>query len=222
MKSHKFDVEDAKKYGVEKAILLEHLKFHQESNQSDERFIFEGKSHATLPPDTVKKMYPYLNHKSVYRWLTELEEDGVIQSTKPHASQSDHTKYYHVIGHNIPKSQNENSMSQNGEIMKSQNENSSILPNEEPCEATGIVYSIREAKNKKELLRIWMRYRKSKGRHMNLYEQEVTLHEWKKLGLENIKSSMLYTIQNGWVSLQQKEIDNNVPTKTNAGAYEYI
>ena len=203
MKTHKFDVEDAKKYGIEKAILLEHLKFHQQANEGNEALEIDGKSFAFIKPCTIEKMYPYMNYKSVQRWLNELEEDGVIESCKPKARQGNHLKYYHVKS----ISQNENSISQKQEFQISQNETSSILPNGTTYEGDVSFFDqIEQADTKPKLLEIWNTYRKSKGKHMNLYEREVLMKStWKSKTVQQIKSSILYTIENGWFTLQERE-----------------
>ena len=207
MKTHKFDVEDAKKYGIEKAILLEHLKFHQEANSSNDDMVIDGKPHAFLKPKTIESMYPYMNYSSIRRWLRELEEDGIIESCKPEASNGNHLKYYHVSNHTFPIDQNDQSNVQGGQSMNDQNGQSSILPNGTTYEGEGSFFDqIEEADTKPKLLEIWNTYRKSKGKHMNLYEREVLMKStWKSKTVQQIKSSILYTIENGWFTLQERE-----------------
>lgn len=126
MKTHKFDVEDAVKYGVNKAILLEHLRFHQQANQGNSDLTFDGKPYAFIKPETIEKMYPYFSYDSIRRWLRELEEDGIIVSIKPKAKIGNHLKYYHLILLNV---QNDQSNGQNDQSKNGQNDQSSILPN---------------------------------------------------------------------------------------------
>lgn len=207
MNTHKFDVGDAEKYGIEKAILLEHLKFHQEANSSNDEMIIKGKPHAFLKPKTIEKMYPYLSYDSIRRWLRELEEDGIIESCKPKASNGNHLKYYHVKEHKFPNGQNDQSNVQDDQSMNGQNDQSSILPNEEPNEGGTSFFDVLEmANSKNELLDIWDMYRKSKGKHMNLYEREVLMKStWKSKSVRQIKRSILYTVENGWMTLQERE-----------------
>lgn len=69
---------------------------------------------------------------------------------------------------------------------------------------------IEEADTKPKLLEIWNTYRKSKGKHMNLYEREVLMKStWKSKTVQQIKSSILYTIENGWFTLQEREVNNS-------------
>lgn len=106
MKTHKFDVEDAKKHGIEKAILLEHLRFHQSANEGNPDLTFDGKPYAFIKKETIEKMYSYMNYNSVRKWLKELEDEGVLESCKPHAKGGYHLKYYHVFTNDISDQSN--------------------------------------------------------------------------------------------------------------------
>lgn len=114
---HKFDVHLAQKHSVEKSILIGHILFHQQANAGLDQCTHENKVWAFIKKETIETMYPYLNYKSVLRWLKELEKQGVILSCKPKAKSGNHLKWYHY-----PISQNENSKI-------SQNENSSYITN---------------------------------------------------------------------------------------------
>jgi|GEM_PF-6175051 len=129
MKTHKFDVDDAVKYGVNKAILLEHLRFHQSANEGNPDLEFDGKPYAFIKPSTIKNMYPYFSYASVRRWLNELEDDGVIKSIKPEKEGGYHLTYFHVFKYNEGNSQSDSSNSQSENSYNSQSENSSIVTN---------------------------------------------------------------------------------------------
>jgi len=209
MDTHKFNVEDAEKHGIEKAILLEHLKFHQEANTGNSDMVFDGKPHAFLKPKTIKNMYPYMNYKSISRWLRELEEDGVIESCKPKKSQGEHLKYYHVIGHKVGNSQNESSKSQSESSMNSQNESSSIVTNvNNHNERISVVERLEKAKEIQTLLAIWLEYRKEKNKHATLYEQDMLKHKLKKWGVSKSKKIIREAISNGWLSLKEEYISD--------------
>lgn len=133
MKSHKFNVEDAEKYGIKKAVILEHLRFHQQANRGNESLKIDGKTWAFIKPSTIKQMYPYFTYSSVRRWLKELEDDGIIESCQPHLSHGNHLTFYHVpetdSQNENRNSQSENCNSQNESSGDSQNESSSIVTN---------------------------------------------------------------------------------------------
>lgn len=123
---HSFSVKDAELFGVNKAIILQHLKWHMENNQFDPTYLIEDKVWCYAKLKSLEEIYTYFNNSSLSRWLTELENDGVIISMKPHRNRGNHEKFYHVIGHLDFISQNGKSFSQNGNSMNSQNGNSSI------------------------------------------------------------------------------------------------
>jgi len=212
MNTHKFEVEDAEKYGIEKAILLEHLKFHQEANSGNSEMIINGKPHAFLKPDTIKNMYPYMNYKSITRWLRELEEEGVIESCKPKKSQGEHLKYYHVIRHKIGNSQNESSKSQSEPSMNSQNESSSIVTNVElpseghAPEVRALPQRIADA-DLSELKEIWWHYRKEKNHHPSLTEREMKEHEIDSWGVKKARKIIKFAISNGYKSIRAEYLD---------------
>jgi len=131
MKTHKFDVKDAVEHGVYKAILLEHLRYHQESNKGHEDLTFAGKPHAFIKKETIEEMFSYLKYNSVRKWLKELEDDGVIESHKPHAKSGYHLKYYHVLPNDLTDQSNDTT----GQSKNDLTDHSSIvtyveLPNE--------------------------------------------------------------------------------------------
>ena len=215
MTQHKFNVADATAHGVYKAILLEHLRFHQQANTGRPDLTFEGKSHAFIKPKTIEKMYPYMSYQSIQRWLLELEKDGVITSCKPFSNRGDQTKYYNVknadlevsdaISQNeICISQDERCISQNESSYISQNESSSILPCEEPCVGDTpqkeVFEKIEKAESKPELLNCWSAYYKAKlNRNLSLYEQQFLLHgEWREIPVPELRKRMIKAIASGW------------------------
>ncbi|HSH25026.1 MAG TPA: hypothetical protein VLA13_05760 [Massilibacterium sp.] len=198
MKTHKFDVEDAKKYGVEKAILLEHLKFHQEANHGNDDMIIDGKVHAFIKPKTIKEMYPYMNYASVRRWLKELEEDGVIESCKPKARGGYHLKYYHVKGYKIPNDQNDQSNVQSNQSLNDQNDQSSNTTN------------VKRPNDKytDDFEKFWDLYDKKKGKRK-------AWQKWKKLSesdiqqiFENVPTFLTHFSSKQYVPYPRKYLHN--------------
>lgn len=218
MNTHKFDVGDAEKYGVKKAILLEHLKYHQESNSGNKDCIIDGKPHAFLRPETIKKMFPYFSYKSINRWLRELEDEGVIESCKPKRSSGKHLKYYHVKGHKLPNSQNEKSISQNESSARDTNRNARNAQNESssiynqcviPSEGKpSLPERIKNCNTVKALSDIWFNYRKEKNRWPGLSEQEMLRHKMSQWGLGKSKKIVSKAIRNGWLSLKEEYISD--------------
>jgi len=128
--THSFNVELAKKVGIEKSILLGHLVFYLEAVKANNResSIFEKdgiKYYWTyMTSKAFKEIYSYMEASSIARWLNELEEDGYLISSKSfNKYHYDKTKWYTTPGFAIQNtiSQNEKDISQNEKDI-SQNE----------------------------------------------------------------------------------------------------
>jgi hypothetical protein len=136
-----FRSSEAQKHGVEKAILLENIRFNQSRNYNNKVFEFDGHTWAYAKLGALENMYPFMSTSSISRWLRELENDGVIVSEKFMSRGWNHTKFYRVVGfmdkpedkveeeeveYENSNSQNGKSNSQNGISKNAQNGKSSI------------------------------------------------------------------------------------------------
>lgn len=113
---HSFSVEEAKKYGIEKAILLSNIRFWLDKNKANEKNIHEytdGKEYYWTynSAKAWEKLFPYMSAKSIGRWLLELEKSGEIISGVFNENKYDKTKWYSTFSYSI--AQNEQSTDQN-------------------------------------------------------------------------------------------------------------
>ena len=93
---HHFDVEDAMKYGVEKAVVLSNIRFWLNNNKN--------KDLSTVKHDGYYWMYntardmsnvlPYFTQSKVQRLLKQLEDDGVLIVGNYNKVKYDRTKWY--------------------------------------------------------------------------------------------------------------------------------
>lgn len=93
---HHFDVEDAMKYGVEKAVVLSNIRFWLNNNKN--------KDLSTVKHDGYYWMYntardmsnvlPYFTQSKIQRLLKQLEEDGVLIVGNYNKVKYDRTKWY--------------------------------------------------------------------------------------------------------------------------------
>ena len=96
IKEHHFDIEDAKKHGVNKAILLYNLKYWLDKNKANRRNIHQHKSKLYYwtynSANAFSKLFPYFSVSSIDRWLRELETDGYLISANYNKIKFDKTK----------------------------------------------------------------------------------------------------------------------------------
>lgn len=124
-KSHSFSIEDAQKYGIEKAILLQNLRFwldkelansERDSEDSGPKVKeHEGADYVWTynSARAFANLFPYMAPRSIGRWLGELEADGIIISGVFNKAAYDKTKWYTMPEYSL--GQNGKSVSQNGQ-----------------------------------------------------------------------------------------------------------
>ena len=93
---HHFEVEEAQKYGIEEAILLNNLRFWLEKNRSNGKNVHDDYYWTYNSVRAYGELFPYLGEDKVYRALKKLEDLGIVKSGKFNASKYDHTKWYTI------------------------------------------------------------------------------------------------------------------------------
>ena len=120
--THSFSIKDAMIHGVEKAVLLYNLRFWLEKNKVNKKNDRDGFVWTYNSAEAFALLMPYLNSRSINRWLSELETAGIIKSSnKYNKVKFDKTKWYTIpdeysIGQSDDSTgQDDGSVSQNGE-----------------------------------------------------------------------------------------------------------
>lgn len=95
---HHFKIEDAQKYGIEKAVLLYNLNFWLEKNRVNNTNKHK-KNGVTYwwtynSANAFSELFPYMSLSSISRWLKELESDGIIISGSFNKHKYDRTKWF--------------------------------------------------------------------------------------------------------------------------------
>lgn len=91
--NHSFNVEIAKKYGIEKAVLLENFYFWIKKNKANKRNMHEGKVYTYNTAEAFAELFPYIKERKIAQILREMEnEDGLLLSGQFH--NYDRTKSY--------------------------------------------------------------------------------------------------------------------------------
>ena len=115
---HSFEVEDAVKYGIEKAIILNNLRFWLEKNRANRKNISDGQVWTYNSAEAFELLFPYMKARTIARYLRELEFDGVIISGVNSDNKLDRTKWYSTPDYSITKC--DIPLSQNGESAESE------------------------------------------------------------------------------------------------------
>lgn len=91
---HSFDIEIAKDYGIETAIILKHLYFWIEKNKANDDNYFEGKYWTYNSVKAFSDLFPYMTEKKIRSALIKMEEQGLLITGNFNRSQYDRTKWY--------------------------------------------------------------------------------------------------------------------------------
>tara|TARA_X000001388_G_C2226667_1_gene121403 strand:+ start:1133 stop:1738 length:606 start_codon:yes stop_codon:yes gene_type:complete len=92
--AHAFVVDDAVNYGLDKAILLQHIRFWINQNQDKETHVHDGKAWMYQSAAEMAKHYPYWNRQKIARLLRDMETEGLIVSGNFNKVGYDQTKWY--------------------------------------------------------------------------------------------------------------------------------
>lgn len=91
--NHSFNVEIAKEFGIEKAVILENFYFWIKKNKANKRNMHEGKVYTYNTAEAFAELFPYIKERKIAQILREMEnEDGLLISGQFH--NYDRTKSY--------------------------------------------------------------------------------------------------------------------------------
>jgi len=94
--AHAFIVEEAVKYGVEKAVLLQHIRFWCVQNEGKDTHEHDGLVYMYQSAQDMHKHYPYWSRQKISRLLRDMETEGLIKSGNFNKVQYDQTKWYTI------------------------------------------------------------------------------------------------------------------------------
>jgi hypothetical protein len=93
---HGFNVDEAHKYGVEKAILLQHIRFWCVQNKGKDTHEHDGLVYMYQSAQDMHKHYPYWSRQKISRLLRDMEAEGIIKSGNFNKFAYDQTKWYTI------------------------------------------------------------------------------------------------------------------------------
>lgn len=95
MTVHVFDVDDAVKYGVEKAVILQNMRFWLDKNKANNKNLHDGFYWTYNSVDAFLELFPYLKSKGIIqRLLKSMEDDGLLLVGNYNKKGYDRTKWY--------------------------------------------------------------------------------------------------------------------------------
>ena len=79
--NHSFNVEIAKQYGLEKAVILENFYFWIKKNQANKKNLHDGKAYTFNTASAFAELFPYIKERQIAKLLREMEsEDDLLLS----------------------------------------------------------------------------------------------------------------------------------------------
>jgi len=125
-KCHVFLIEDAVKYGVEKAVIIQNIRFWLEKVAANDKdsHKHDGYYWTYNSARAFADIFPYFNKSKVHRLLTQLEDDGIIMSGNFNKAKYDRTKWYSMPEFSIF----DNSNNQVAEVQNESSESATPIP----------------------------------------------------------------------------------------------
>lgn len=94
--THSFDVEIAKKYGIDEAIILNHMFFWIQKNEANKKHFHDGHYWTYSSIEAFTEIFPYWSAPQIKRILKRMEETGAILTGNYNNSPYDRTKWYAI------------------------------------------------------------------------------------------------------------------------------
>lgn len=95
MTVHVFDVDDAIKYGMEKAVILQNMRFWLEKNKANGKNLHDGYYWTYNSVEAFYELFPYFKSQGVIqRLLKSMEKDGLLLVGNYNKKSYDRTKWY--------------------------------------------------------------------------------------------------------------------------------
>ena len=91
---HSFNVDLAKKYGIESAIIIENIYYWIKKNVANDKHLYNGRYWTYNSANAFANIFPYITTTKIYRILSRLEECGVIIKGKFNKDKYIQTNWY--------------------------------------------------------------------------------------------------------------------------------
>lgn len=101
MTCHAFNIEDAKQYGVDSAIILHNLRFWLDHNKANGSHINDGYVWTYNSARAFSELFPYWSSNKIQKLLKKLEGDGVVITGNYNKAGYDKTKWYTLTEYSL-------------------------------------------------------------------------------------------------------------------------
>lgn len=153
---HAFNVQEAVEYGVEKSLLLQHIRFWCNQNKDKDTHKHNNKVWMYQSASDMSHHYPYWSRQKISRLLRDMEAEGLIESGNFNSIGYDQTKWY-ALSDNI----------QCSELNIRESKTEQPIPYTKPDTETDNLFET-----------VWIQY----GRKGN---KQTALRYWKKLSYDD-------------------------------------
>jgi uncharacterized phage protein (TIGR02220 family) len=93
---HIFDVEIAKKYGINVAVILENMSYWIKKNEANDKHFYEGKYWTYNSIKAFHEMFPYMSERQISYCLNKMVELGLIEKGNFNKLKYDQTCWYAI------------------------------------------------------------------------------------------------------------------------------
>lgn len=228
-----FDVDIAKEYGINAAVILQNLSYWIEKNRANDQNFFDGNYWTYNSNKAFEKLFPYLSAKQIRSTIEKLIEQGLIITGNYNKSAYDRTLWYAITEKGnliLQNGKNHLPVGANGidpEGGPIPNINTNNKPNNKPDKKKGgaqqrttnsnfdnliknFVDSLQVDPEKADkitgLLREWLKVRKAKRAAMTNKAIELNLHKLNGLAAKSNLSVADYLteiIRKGWAAFYE-------------------
>ena len=91
---HSFDIEVAKRYGVDEAIFIQYLYFWLAKNRANGRHYYDGRYWTYNSARALAELFPYWSEDKIQRMIQRMKKQGLLLTGNYNGSRFDRTQWY--------------------------------------------------------------------------------------------------------------------------------
>ena len=214
---HHFSVEDAKKYGIESAILLYNIRFWIAKNKANKSHFYKDRYWTYNSAKAFSEMFPYLSRPQIARHLRKLEELGVLVSDNFNTVGYDKTKWYSILDNECTEISNPCTKLNNGssEMNNGEFEIEQPIPDTKPVNKQQIVNTDTPDAMLKNAFNEFKAMRKKMRKEMTTHAEELLKTRLKELSGNDMDLAVKILNQstmNNWASIYELKKEYNGKT----------